>query len=1143
MNKNAVAGPSRSAVQHGTLVTNNRTSGAGASTVSVLAEKARLRPPRKFRPRVDDSRAGGSERYARVGQSHAAARIARIMLTVTQSVSATSTLSHAGHVSSASLKGKARAMDPAPTAQRLLRRQDSPISLDGLDKDKGDRSATPPTQSSEGADSSNVGLLSAGASSVPLISDGTTALSLTASQASSSSFLLPPMSSSSSPSITAATTAAVQSLAPASLIQNAAASTASNDAEGAAPHVSIKHNLPLQLLITVGALVVFASLLASSAWLCRTRLPCTRKRRKRRDKTTWSPAAGSTESFDVKSVDARQWAAKYAQTPMLLKDDVQRFAAAPAVPTDAELQRPAPCAMIATSNQPCDQQFGQRGYQLWDAPMPSAPRQSPSDVPTTWQGMVDGGGGNYAAGAAMTWTPNASDRANAEDRFGELHSLPPARRPSFIERLLVARPNSAGLPDVLRGDEEQRISNPHQSTTDDLLPSATQLHETFIDPPDKSQRQVQQPPATRSATLLSTVLSTLGVHQNANFKRPQKHARDLDSDFEGTIGAKDVELPMARRVGKRESRFPCDISSDEDSAATLAIISRARKTLDASGEPYSSTPRTPGLAGLGSAWARVAPLAAATKRPSPLGPLCVIPPAISAPSVPAPAARAGAALGGRTITLSELKLLQSQKDLGHVLSPASNNRHKLESTVARWLTVSRYADLVQQTPLATQGALPRMPRRRDSAHSLTQSEGSSMTLASSDQGLSRMPSIVPRFGATTTLESWLEKDPIKGDSSDAGVNELVNILGMYSMGDGASTAGSESLSLADVPPKRPLEASAGGATPMISLPTGDSILPPSYRSFGTAERLQREETKSSNGSSRSRTQTWSQSNEALEEEKRQVDRRQKLHRKEQRRSARMQARHLALSQEAEAQQATQAASVEEAQDRRHTILDFAMLTAGQSPRVGVTRSRSLASSVYSNNTAPSEYCNAPILSNPATVNRLSVIQEHKSPSSQESQAEQAVAAPSPQSAIEAKATLHVPVQKRRVSSARLMAPLSPPDSPWTSPDSRTGPNNGRWQGGPQRPRDSFIVPKRSAATSANAALPSDRRELLEKKRQASKSQRDVIPPTGHLVDVAPGTGGHHKDARRVVSALPTKQAMRSQGARRDRVVSEKAILA
>jgi hypothetical protein len=258
----------------------------------------------------------------------------------------------------------------------------------------------------------------------------------------------------------------------------------------------------------------------------------------------------------------------------------------------------------------------------------------------------------------------------------EAAGLLPSRRPSFIDRLLAHRadPNDARLPN---GPDSPAVPR---------IPSSRKV----------------------SGSAILSALNPLRSRDNS-----QKRMTAVESDFEGSIGGRDGEIPMAKR--HNQGRFAFD-------EVTVAAASPAvhRQSIDRfsplpprffSGR-QGSTPHTPGLAGVGATWNQDETTLSKDNH-------------------------------GRVPTFAELQRI--------AVCPADANRWKMQTTIDEWVQGSRFA-----------GRPP--PSRKGSSASFLTAGGISQVTRSVSQretgevGLDRVPSLRPHFAATTTLASWLDKD-------------------------------------------------------------------------------------------------------------------------------------------------------------------------------------------------------------------------------------------------------------------------------------------------------------------------------------------------------------------------------------------------
>lgn len=272
----------------------------------------------------------------------------------------------------------------------------------------------------------------------------------------------------------------------------------------------------------------------------------------------------------------------------------------------------------------------------------------------------------------------------------------PSRRPSFIDRLLAHRadPNDARLP----ANRAVSLDGPRTPSGGRKLSG-------------------------------SAFLSKFGGPLNPlRSREPSQRLAVVDSDFEGTIGGKDGEIPMAKRIQANRGRFAVDDFTDVaspnvpnralDKFSPLPNNNRFRRM--SYGTPLSS-----GMAGLGStAWA--------TNN---------TPPTVKMDH-------------GRVPTFAELQR--------HPISLEAANRWTFQSTIDQWVQGS-----------VTAGAPPNS--RRGSTNSfLTIGGASQFTMSQKDDtGLERIVSIRPHFAPTTTLASWLVEEGKEGLTEDEQENSII----------------------------------------------------------------------------------------------------------------------------------------------------------------------------------------------------------------------------------------------------------------------------------------------------------------------------------------------------------------------------------
>ncbi|PWN48616.1 hypothetical protein IE53DRAFT_185705 [Violaceomyces palustris] len=609
---------------------------------------------------------------------------------------------------------------------------------------------------------------------------------------------------------TTATATATTSLSDSMSLVTASSSTSSEPPSntGSASHSSstssgldLHHNVPIILIIAIGSVVLFATISASLAWMCRK----SAGRRKRLTKGAWSPGGGGDEDDLFTDPKGRislseKDALSLPRTPM------------PILVADPNPKRdPAPggAGVLHLEDQVSAQPAPNgRGWTLFDPPVGGSKRggdeADEKDVAPSTQASAanNSGGGDYGAAKA---SPSAADR----DLDG-FNWPPPARRPSFIDRLLVQRyqnsssplpphiVNQLHLPEPVIPTEDRRGSIPGvqgQVFTKGPYPTVRPLPgygaETPLAQPLPRLLAVGAKPgfgANAGKSMLSILPAGLRMAASmskARYLNIQRRNSLLDdSDFEGTIGGKDNELPMAKRIGKKGNRFACDVSSEEE----LSPFSFPKM-----GSPMrfgdNTLDSTPGLAGVGAAWPTARRHTAidfdALEMQAAMGGNFnansgLVQPDDNAPTKHTTQARSPA----KGLTAEEKDKLDSYtmamppsahlkgKQLQLPPLDSQGSRERLVASVSRWQQASKDAEPVSDpfaSPLDRNSSL----KSQASSYVSSISHGSSTDLEAYYEGkgapacdgelamiptLSPAPSIRPQFAATTTLESWLEDD-------------------------------------------------------------------------------------------------------------------------------------------------------------------------------------------------------------------------------------------------------------------------------------------------------------------------------------------------------------------------------------------------
>ncbi|GAC99147.1 hypothetical protein PHSY_006746 [Pseudozyma hubeiensis SY62] len=365
------------------------------------------------------------------------------------------------------------------------------------------------------------------------------------------------------------------------------------------PITTIHHNTPLILCIVIGAVIITATLSVGLAWVLR--LACCagerRARRKRRlDRSTWSPSDHASKL----RADEMQERTSLDSVTVSGDDDLERkdakidnlFTKAdkgeqfnPDVPVltyaDAGVAHGTP---VSTWNG--------KGWTLFDPPVAAIKKPEPAATDLPRNSL---GGGNYAA---------ARKELADQDVGGFTWPSSVERQPSFIERLVQRHHQASDLPTAAT------LPYPFQA-------KSTQPASRMASLGGAANRAVMNmlPVTLRNA-------ATTASRQRATRKRYHDMQPYLDSDFEGTIGGKDRELPMARRLRRTEERMAVDWTTEEEGESSpargskkhplesdLQTFARVQPALIASPmvmvEGSKAAPQfTPGMAGVGAVWSK-----------------------------------------------------------------------------------------------------------------------------------------------------------------------------------------------------------------------------------------------------------------------------------------------------------------------------------------------------------------------------------------------------------------------------------------------------------------------------------------------------------------------------------------------------------
>ncbi|KAJ9473836.1 hypothetical protein PHBOTO_003908 [Pseudozyma hubeiensis] len=364
------------------------------------------------------------------------------------------------------------------------------------------------------------------------------------------------------------------------------------------PITTIHHNTPLILCIVVGAVIITATLSVGLAWVLR--LACCagerRTRRKRRlDRSTWSPSDHTSKP----SADGMEERTSLDSVTVTGDDDLERKDAKidnlfNNTNKDEQFNHDIPVLTYANAGAahgtPVSTWNG-KGWTLFDPPVAAIKKPEPAATDLPRNNM---GGGNYAA---------ARKELADQDVGGFTWPASVERQPSFIERLVQRHHQASDLPTAAT------LPYPFQA-------KSTQPASRMASLGGAANRAVMNmlPVTLRNA-------ATTASRQRATRKRYHDMQPYLDSDFEGTIGGKDRELPMARRLRRTEERMAVDWTTEEEGESTpahdskkhplesdLQTFARVQPALIPSPmvavEGKAAQQFTPGLAGVGAVWSK-----------------------------------------------------------------------------------------------------------------------------------------------------------------------------------------------------------------------------------------------------------------------------------------------------------------------------------------------------------------------------------------------------------------------------------------------------------------------------------------------------------------------------------------------------------
>lgn len=344
-------------------------------------------------------------------------------------------------------------------------------------------------------------------------------------------------------------------------------SSASESSNPKTSPVNVHKNLPIQLLIVIACVVLTATFAASLAWLFRSKGKGPWQRRKKpgmQRRNAWSPGnMGSIYTFGSDSDSIKD------------KSDLANSSGVDG--TNSSHGRNGKSSLLSPIS-PIPPLKKERSTHF-DGTLPPQAYANPQ---TASKPVRRGNGWQLFDGPAT--------------HDVEAACAPPARRPSFIDKLLAHRAVSS-----------VECPSPAKNAASELPLNTPQLqhgHGAHISQkvpgtPLALTPGAPQPPATPGGTFLSAlnapIIALRRVSQQRNhFTReqaPSPRFLPIESDFEGTIGEKDAELPMACRTRTRQPMY-------EDSTVSPPV-NQVYTPFHAVGTPY-----TPGVAGIGTTWGR-----------------------------------------------------------------------------------------------------------------------------------------------------------------------------------------------------------------------------------------------------------------------------------------------------------------------------------------------------------------------------------------------------------------------------------------------------------------------------------------------------------------------------------------------------------
>lgn len=549
-------------------------------------------------------------------------------------------------------------------------------------------------------------------------------------------------------------------------------------------HISVNHNTPLQLVIIIGVVVLTVTLLSSLIWIC-----CASSRGKyRRDRfsklfktgngggqkmqtRSWNPQKpGSVYDFsEADSIDGLS---------LREKSDVSNDRQSRTTNNKTLTLSPLSPMPVLKEDRPANPFEDPTSQSIENAAPVSIPPQvahPPVQRGRGWQ-LFDG-------------------QVNEQGKDLEAGTLPPARRPSFIDRLLAHRSlsqtnavkmqasNTIASPspvqDAFRGNNRAALTPLDRCVTTPALFSNSAL--------GGQRNNIPSTPAIPGSGLISAIGGAFRrvsqTHQQVTGRRkyvPSPRQLPIESDYEGTIGGRDADLPMARRADQR--RPLCG-----DSHYTPSF------TFDPFAVP-SNGQRSPAVVNAAMA-AKMATLSPCTRPPN------MVASPTPLPFAPSPLGQSQSKMQEKIVgtphhtpgmagvgtnwprRMSETSIIQISKDQKGRLDDikrqrdwqhsqdASSSRLPKKDKLQTWILSNQFAAVPPPDDVSRRGSaisfaisdrsMPSVSRQNSisySSNSHRKKPNVSSSSTKSTKELQRMASLKPHFAPMTTLASWLENE-------------------------------------------------------------------------------------------------------------------------------------------------------------------------------------------------------------------------------------------------------------------------------------------------------------------------------------------------------------------------------------------------